>query len=71
MLPAQTAADGPLSVAGAAGILLSDSVLEAPLPQPFTAATEILPLLKLAGFTAIVIELVVEVPVNPAGSTQL
>ena len=57
-------------VVGVDGILLRAKVLAAPVPQALTAATETEPEVKLAGFTATVMVLVVDVPVSPDGSTH-
>ena len=57
-------------VVGVAGILLSARVLAVPVPQALSAETEMLPVVKIAGFTATVMLLVVEVPVKPEGRTQ-
>ena len=63
--------DGPLKEVTAARTFVSARVLAAELPQLFTACTLKLPLVKSAEFTATVMLLVVEVPVNPVGNTQL
>lgn len=62
---------GPLIEEEAARTFVSARVRAAEDPQLFTACTLTLPLVKSDGFTATVIELVVEVPVRPAGNTQL
>ena len=71
MLPAHTAVEGPESVVGVAGILLSARVLAVLFPQAFCATTDTLPLVKSDGFTATVMVLVLDVPVRPEGSVQL
>ena len=70
MLLAQTAADGPVTVVGDEGILLSARVLAVLFPQAFCATTETLPLVKSDGFTATVMVLVLEVPVRPEGNVH-
>jgi hypothetical protein len=62
---------GPLRVVLAARTLLMARALAAELPHALIAETLILPLVNKASFTATVIVLVLEVPVRPAGNTQL
>ena len=63
--------EGPLKVVTAVSTFVSVRVLATELPQLLTACTLTLPLVKSDGFTATVMLLVVDVPVNPVGRTQL
>ena len=58
-------------LAGEISPLLTAKVLAAEVPQVLEAVTEIFPLVKMVLLMAVVMVVVVEVPVIPAGSTQL
>ncbi len=58
-------------VEGVKGTLLTASVLAADVPQVLEALTEIFPLVKVLLLIAVLMLVVLEVPVIPAGNVQL
>ena len=56
---------------GVVGVLVNVRVFRALEPQALFAVTPMLPETNNVGFTATVMELVVDVPVKPAGNVQV